>query len=199
MSARRSATNSCRISACNQCGAALPLCHSENPQESRNWQCTACGRSYYACLDSTFTLDELRQVRPEPILFVRAVIPPPSEELLRAAERLRLVPDHDGRDKRRSPRYPVAMNVPAQQLDARLNPVDCQFMVVARNISTGGICLLYDRAIQTPFLALELANARSELFQVLVHVRRSRLRGKVHEIGGAFVTKMATESAWSIP
>jgi hypothetical protein len=65
-------------------------------------------------------------------------------------------------------------------------------MSVARNISTGGICLLSDRIIHAEFLGLELSATAEELVQVLVQVMRSRPRGNVYEIGGEFITKMAT-------
>ena len=63
------------------------------------------------------------------------------------------------------------------------------------NISTGGICLLNDRAVHAAFLALELSAPGGDLIQVLVQVLRSRPRGGVYEIGGEFIARIANATS----
>jgi hypothetical protein len=173
----------------------LPLCEVTVPSEARSWLCTICGREYVGQLAQNFTIAELRNLRPEPVIFDRSQIPPPSQELLEAARQLRPIPDQEFRDKRRSSRYSVTMVIPTQPFDTSLRPAERPCMLFARNISTGGICLLNDRAMRAAFLALELSAPGGDLIQVLVQVLRSRPRGSVHEIGGEFITKMANTTS----
>lgn len=180
-----------RINSCFQCGAALPLYEPQLAQDMRTWLCTVCGVEHKGQLVQNFSIAELRNLRPEPVIFDRSQIPPPSHDLIEATQQLRPIPDQEFRDKRRSSRYAVAMVIPTQPFDAQLRPIERPSMLFARNISTGGICLLNDRAIRATFLALELSAPGGDLIQVLVQVLRSRPRGNVHEIGGEFVTKMA--------
>ena len=142
-----------------------------------------------------YSLAELRNLRPEPVIFDRSQIPPPSMDLLEATRQYRPIPDQEFRDKRRSSRYTVTMVIPAQPFDVMLRPADHPCMIFARNISTGGICLLNDRPIRANFLALELSAPGGDLIQVLVKVLRSRPRGSIYEIGGEFVTKMANANS----
>lgn len=184
-----------RIEQCEQCGLPFPLSEPLISSDARIWICNGCGKEYRGQLVTNFNVEELRNLRPEPILFDRSRIPPASQELLETARRFRNVPDNDGRDKRRSIRYPVAIPVPAQAFDAVLKPIDTPFTLVARNISGGGICLLYDRSLRATFLGVELSTPGGELVQILVHVLRSRPRGNIHEIGGEFLVKMATKNS----
>jgi hypothetical protein len=173
----------------------LPLCEAPSAQDARSWLCTFCGSEYRGQLAQNYTVAELRNIRPEPVIFDRAQIPPPSPNLLEATRQLRPIPDQEFRDKRRSSRYAVTMVIPTQALDNMLRPIERPCMLFARNISTGGICLLNDRSMRAAFLALELSAPGGDLIQVLVQVLRSRPRGSVHEIGGEFVTKMANATS----
>ncbi len=184
-----------RIETCTQCGTTLPLCEFLASTDARTWLCSVCGREYRGELTQNFNIEELRNIRPEPVIFDRSKIAPPSEELLETARLLRPIPDNDFRDKRRSSRYPVNMVIPTQPFDAILHPVDRPCMLVTRNISVSGICLLNDRAMCAAFLGLELFAPGGDLIQVLVRVMRSRPRGNAHEIGGEFITKMANTTS----
>lgn len=184
-----------RINQCTQCGAALPLCESMLAQDMRTWLCSICGHEYRGQLVQNYHLAELRNVRPEPVIFDRSQIPQPSASLMKATWQFRPVPDQDFRDKRRSSRYSVNMVIPVQPFDAQLRPCERPFMLFARNISTGGICLLTDRAVVSAFLGLELSAPGGDLIQVLVKVLRSRPRGSIYEVGGEFITKMADSTS----
>jgi hypothetical protein len=87
------------------------------------------------------------------------------------------------------------MLVPTQAFDEFLRPVDPPMLLVGRNISKGGICLLSDRAVCAPFLGLELTGPGGDLFQILVQIMRSRPRSIIHEVGGEFVCRMATTTS----
>jgi hypothetical protein len=180
-----------RIAMCEKCSIALPLTKSLTSFESRIWVCQGCDHVIKGQLASDYTIDELRNVHPEAVVFDRAQLAPPSPELLKTTERIPTDRSHAGRDKRRAVRYSVKAAIPVQPFDAMLQPIEAPFMSVARNISTGGICLLSDRTIHAEFLGLELSATAGELVQLLVQVMRSRPRGNVYEIGGEFITKMA--------
>ncbi len=197
MNAKFSGALGLRTVKCEHCGLPLPLREPRTSFEARSWRCNGCGQEVKGQLHPDYRLEELRNLCPEPIHFDRSQIPPPSSELLQTATRLRLAPGHDGREKRQSQRFPVTAIVPVLPLDALLQPIGTPFMLVARNISAGGICLLHDHAITSEFLALEFAAPGGNLVQVLVQITRSRPRGNVYEIGGEFVSKMAppTQSA----
>jgi hypothetical protein len=184
-----------RISHCSQCGTALPLCESPMPHEARMWLCGVCGRVYQGQLATNYKAAELRNVRPEPVLFDRSQIPQPSKALLDATWQLRPFADNEFRDKRRSSRHAVTMVIPTQPFDHLLRPAERPCMLFARNISTGGICLLSDRAHRAAFFGLELSAPGGDLIQVLVQVLRARPRGSCYEIGGEFITKMANRPA----
>lgn len=97
------------------------------------------------------------------------------EELLADAER------------RGEQRRPVLSSVMAEPLDENFQPNGAAFIALARNISRGGISLLYTQPIGAKYLALSQPGESRVLRYV--EVVRSTLIGYGYEIAGRFVER----------
>ncbi|HRX78003.1 MAG: PilZ domain-containing protein [Planctomycetaceae bacterium] len=141
-------------------------------------------------LTRRYTVDELRSVRPEFITFDPATVQPVCTEMLEFAQRFG---SRDGNniEKRSAVRHPLVATLTAIELDEQLLPLGQPFQTICRNLSTGGICLINDRAIRRDLLALELKGAGGVPIQTVAHVLRRRPIGAYHDIGTEFVTKFA--------
>ena len=183
-----------RISECSACETPLPLCAALIPEDARVWLCSHCGTEFTAALAPNYTIDELRGVRPEPVMFDSTSIKPVDHEMLEFAQRFGA---RDSRtvEKRSSPRHPVIATLTALEFDDQLRPAGQPFQTISRNLSTGGLCLINDRSIQSDFLVIEFIAGNGVPIQTLAHVRRRRPFGPYHDIGTEFVTKLATSNS----
>ena len=181
-----------RIDQCESCGIPLPLRRCSN-EEGRTWLCK-CGQEYIGELDSQYTIDQLRNVRPEPVIFDTAMlIPLPAEMLEYIRTKINIAENNV--EKRTSFRHQVILQMPAQAFDQVLRPEGRPFLTVARDLSTNGIGLIHGRAITAKFLALELVTPTGEHIQVLMQVLRCRPRGPYHDIAGQLVTRLASSTS----
>ncbi len=183
-----------RISECSTCETPLPLCEALIPEESRLWICSHCGAEISAALASNYTIGELRGVRPAPVIFNTASMKPIDHQVLEFAQRFG-ARENSNVEKRNAPRHPVIATLTAMEFDEQLRPAGPPFQTICRNLSTGGIGLINDRAIRSDFLVIEFRTGGGVPIQTLAHVRRRRPLGPYHDIGTEFVTKLATSNA----
>ena len=120
-------------------------------------------------------------------------IPPVAPQMLEFAQQLNARVGTNV-EKRSSRRHAVIATLRAVEFDEQLRPVGSPFHTVCRNLSTGGICLINDRAVRSEFLVIELSVAGGIPIQTLAHVLRRRPLGPYHDIGSEFVTKLAAPS-----
>ncbi|HUG69547.1 MAG TPA: PilZ domain-containing protein [Pirellulaceae bacterium] len=183
-----------RITECSACGTPLPLCEALVPEEARTWVCSRCGAEFSGVLAPNYSIDHLRAVRPEPVIFDPDSIRPVEQQMLAFARRF------GGRDtnnveKRSSARHPIIAILTAIEFDDRLQATGQPFQTICRNLSGGGVCLISDRAIRSDFVVIELADRGGVPVQTLGRVLRRRPFGPYHDIGTEFVTKLATSNA----
>lgn len=182
-----------RIRMCSACETPLPLREATEPELARVWICSHCGAEISGVLVKSYSIDELRGVRPEQVNFDAASVVPICGEMLEFAKRL--IPKDAGNvEKRSSCRHPLTVVLTALELDEQLQAMGAPFQTITRNLSTGGICLINNRAIRGDFLALELKGAGGVPIQTLAHVLRRRPIGPYHDIGTEFVTKFASSN-----
>jgi hypothetical protein len=177
-----------RIDQCSACKAELPLCQAANPEDVRKWVCGRCGMEYSAVLAPDYSIFELRNVRPEPVIFDPRSVQILDPEMLAFVHRFDLSDNHRI-EKRSSIRHEAIATLNAMEVDKRLKPVGTPFETICRNLSASGICLINAQAIQSDFLVIELSGAGKILIQTLAHIRRHRPVGPYYDIGIEFVTK----------
>ncbi len=179
-----------RIGPCAGCETPLPLCEAADPEDLRVWLCGRCGAEYRAILAPEYSIAELRNVRPEPVVFDQQSIQRVDPELLTFAQQLGAA-DNNCVEKRSSQRHAVVAVLTAQEFDERLHPVGPPFQTICRNLSAGGVCLVNSRAIQSDLLVIELSAAGGVLIQTLAQILRRQPLDRYFDIGIAFVTKLA--------
>jgi hypothetical protein len=141
-----------------------------------------------------YSLDELRGVRPEPVIFDAQSIQPIAPEMVEFARQLNT---RSGSivEKRSSTRHAVVATLKVMELDAQLFPVGTAFHAICRNLSTGGICLINECAVPSKLLVIELSAAQGVPIQAIAQVLRRRPLGPYFDIGCEFVTKLASPSS----
>jgi len=183
-----------RIAACTTCNRPLPLQKPLAGEASHKWTCSGCGSQFDAVLAPDYTLDELRNVRPEVIPLDLASLAPPADELVEFARKLARE-EMGSVEKRAADRHVMIATVPACEMNEDLVAVGSPFVTTCRNISTGGMCLLNDRALLADFLMVQLTTPSGTPLQVLLHVLRRRPLGPYHDIGGELITRFAAADA----
>jgi hypothetical protein len=183
-----------RIHQCEGCGTALPLCEAAQPSESRIWICIGCEAEHKGVLAPGYSMEELRNVRPEPVMFDPALIQPLEPEMISFAQRF--VPrEYTKIEKRKSPRHVINKPFSVLEFDDHLRPIGEPFEAVCRNISAGGICLMHQRAIPSEFVVVELSGLGGAPMQMLANILRRRPLGPYHDIGAEFVCKLADSNS----
>lgn len=177
-----------RFTTCGTCERPLPLCGASFDEAPITWRCSACDAETTGVLVADCAPEQLRDLRREAIP-IRHSPPQASPGLIEFAQQVSLR-DEGGVEKRSSDRHATLSILAAIELDEQLNPVNEPFRTICRNISQNSICLLNDRAIVPPFLALEFDAADKEPMQVLLRILRRRPLGPYQDIGGEFIHKM---------
>ncbi len=183
-----------RIQICSSCESPLPLSNALVQEDSRIWICNKCSTEYNAALASDYSIDELRNVSPEPVFFDLSTATLAAPEMLEFAKRFG-ARESKNVEKRSATRHPVVAAVYAMEFDDLLRPCSPPFQVLSRNLSAGGICLIHSRSISSKFLVIEMTAAGGVPIQTLAHVLRRRPIGPYHDIGAEFVTKLATSNS----
>jgi hypothetical protein len=99
--------------------------------------------------------------------------------------------NHQGSERRRSRRLPIALPVAVTPLDEQLQATGPVFLAVTQNISASGVCLISDVRCPAKFLSLRLVNNSSDQIDAAVRVRRYRMVGPMHEYGVQFIPTSA--------
>lgn len=89
-------------------------------------------------------------------------------------------------ERRGEDRRPVLSSVLAEPLDEDFQPAGPPLVALARNISRGGIALLYTHPIGAKYLAIRQPGVDTRVIQY-VEVVRSTLIGYGYEIAGRFI------------
>jgi hypothetical protein len=146
---------------------------------------------YSAILALNYSIVELRNVRPERLIFDQQSVQRLDPEMLAFVHWFGQSDNHRV-EKRRSIRHEVIATLTAMEVDKRLQPIGSPFETVCRNLSASGVCLLNGHAIQSDFLVIELSGAGSVRIQTLAHIVRHRQLGPYYDIGIELVTKLAS-------
>jgi hypothetical protein len=99
-----------------------------------------------------------------------------------------------GKERRKEPRYAVAIIVEVQPLDKDFQPAGDVFRVVTRDISASGIGILDSRPVDCKYLAVQLTNPEGEQMQMVMEVLRCQRLGNIYDIGGRFITREGLEA-----
>ena len=127
---------------CESCGIPLPL-HRNSGDDARTWLCN-CGQEYVAELDHHYTIEQLRNVRPEPVIFDTQTLADPSAAMLKYI-RAKIKVAQKTVEKPTTFRHSVLLQLPVQAFDKMLRPQGRPFMTVSRDLSTNGVGLIHDR------------------------------------------------------
>jgi hypothetical protein len=93
-----------------------------------------------------------------------------------------------GPERRRCPRYPLAVSVSAIPLDHQLQPAGSPFDALTRDISASGLSMISDTRCEAKYLSLLLVNSPSDYLDVVIRVVRFRVVGPMYEYAGPFIT-----------
>jgi hypothetical protein len=96
--------------------------------------------------------------------------------------------DYVGRQKRRSLRVPLVIEVQAVPVDEDLRPKGPPLIALVRNISTNGTNLVHTEPIRSPFLRLQIHAVGLET-TVFAKVLRCRQLKRYFEIGCEFIAR----------
>jgi hypothetical protein len=107
-----------------------------------------------------------------------------------------------GPERRRSPRYPLAVSVSAIPLDDRLQRAGQPFDAVTRDISATGVSIISQTRCENKYLSLLLVNSSTDYLEIVIRVVRYRMVGPMHEIAGRFITvpaRVAPKNCTQVP
>ncbi len=95
-----------------------------------------------------------------------------------------------GKERRAIRRHRLAIPVLAAPLDDDLQPAGDSFAAVTRDISARGLALYHSRPLESPYLAVELADHDGQKLEAALEVLRCEPVDSFYEIAGKFVTKV---------
>ena len=93
-----------------------------------------------------------------------------------------------GPERRRCPRYPLAVSVSAIPLENQLQPAGSPFNALTRDLSASGLSMISDTRCEAKYLSLLLVNSPSDYLDVVIRVVRFRVVGPMYEYAGPFIT-----------
>ena len=125
--------------------------------------------------------------------FSRDQVPPPSDVLVRFADRTIANRNTSYRsdERRAEPRHAVAINVLAIPLDKNFKKCGEPFMAVTRDLSASGMAMFHNQNVVAKYLALEIVDAEGEQLRLVMSVLRSQAIGLFYEVAGRFVKKLS--------
>ena len=97
-------------------------------------------------------------------------------------------------ERRTTDRVSVAIEVPAVPLDMDLKACGRPFLAMARNISSGGMALVYIRSVRTPYLLITMDVQKEGAMKFLLRVRRWRRTEHFFEFSGNFEAHVEEEA-----
>jgi hypothetical protein len=99
-------------------------------------------------------------------------------------------PIGDRPEARRHRRHPVLAAVTLIPLSQDLRIVDVPSAAIAVNVSAGGLAILHNSLLTTPFLAVDFSLAHAALSPVVLEKVRTRKVGEAHEIAGKLISRI---------
>jgi hypothetical protein len=128
--------------------------------------------------------------------FDRDLVPPPSEILVRFADRTvaNRNTTYVGDERRSEPRHAVAIDVLAIPLDKKFKKCGDPFIAITRDLSSSGIAMFHNQHVTAKYLALEIIDAEGVRLRLVLSVLRSSPVGLFYEIGGRFIKKFESTS-----
>lgn len=172
-----SVVESVRISSCVTCASPLPTLIVGPGPSQRQWECGRCGASYLASLDSSSGPPVQGQLK------LVHYFPQHMQNLQKPGE------FEAGVELRRHRRRPITMHVPVAKLDDHHLPIGENFEVLSRDLSEGGIALLYTEPLEGKLAAL-VAMPDSGHVQLLMEVVRQRQAGPLYQMGCKFFDRI---------
>lgn len=122
----------------------------------------------------------------------------PPTELIRFVNRVADETLRDHVEERQYPRHKLTIEVWVQPVGSNFEPLGSPFTAVSRDISTGGIGLMYTRAIRDRYLWLRLVTTGGGTMNVIVEVLRCRPIGVFYDIGAKFVAKLDEAAGFEV-
>jgi hypothetical protein len=182
------------LQACSQCTANLGLSAPTNATPAKTWLCGRCGSAYFAVVDDgqewSRATSSARPVAFDDVLAAAAVGRPPSSrlrvplhELHRVLQSLAAI-DYDGPERRREPRYSIAVPVLALPLGPNFRVIGPAAEPTTINISRGGACFLSDHYFRAAYVAIDFSYAGFGMIQAVLEVRRVAPLLSAHEVAG---------------
>jgi hypothetical protein len=128
--------------------------------------------------------------------FNRDVVPPPSEVLVRFANRTVANRNTSYRsdERRAETRHAIVINVLAIPLDKNFKKCGEPFTAVTRDLSASGIAMFHRENVFAKFLALEIVDPSGDRLRLIMSVLRSQAIGLFYEVAGQFVKKLGSIS-----
>ena len=175
---------------CQKCKSLLPLCLSGNDEPSVDWACACCKNRYRGHIKPGSSPEIIKNVQPTRFNIDRARLTPPSSDVAEFASRL--VPGtYTGKERRATVRCPFVLAIPALPLDEAFKPAGEPFMIMSRNISSGGIGLVSRAPVRVKNLLLDLSARDGKHMQIIAELTRCRSVDGFYDIGGKFVMRTA--------
>jgi hypothetical protein len=174
---------------CSNCANRLPIRPAKDEEWSVTWLCKKCQTQYRGHLDGTLaqTLRENIAISKFPIDWSRLQHPPTT---ITTAINAWMPTPYVGEERRAETRMRITMPVAVVPVDDAFKPVGPPALLITRDISVGGICLLHDEPLQPKYLVVDLpAKDTEESLQLVVEILRCRAVDTLFEIAGRFVMR----------
>ena len=174
---------------CVSCGKSLPRNHLGAVELTGDLVCPDCQSAYQITLREECPPEFRANVQPTAFRFDESSIPPPSDDLVEQTRQLNAGGLQN--ENRLHPRKVVNVPIITLPLNEQMQPVEQPFVTISCNISKSGICLMTDRKISAPYVAVQLPRAGNQKIQMAMEILRRRDIGNFQEIGGKFVARVA--------
>ena len=186
------------IEACSRCRAHLGLLAPTISRPAKCWLCDRCGSAYFAV--RTEKHRRASETHARPVVYDQVIEaatietddkPVPRRELNDVLRYLASL-ETGASEKRRQPRYPIAIPVRGLPLDRNFRVTGAAMELTTINLSCGGASLINARPCEAAFLAVDLSRAGLGVVQALLEVLRVRpcsRRSKLPVVGTAASTR----------
>jgi hypothetical protein len=187
----RRAIDECSIDACSRCKASLGLIAPTIHSPARCWLCGHCGSAYFAVAAERISRRG-ESVSARPVVYDQVLAAAtidvqrsqvPRQELHGVLKYLATL-EHQGFDKRRQPRYAIAMPVRTLPLGRNFRVTGPAVEMTTINISCGGAALLDEESCNAAYLAVDLTHPSLGTVQAILQVLRARPLMSAFEIAG---------------
>ena len=169
---------------CSICFAKLPLRIGRVDEPSFEWECVHCKTQCKGVLLQHVSPSVRDAVRMTGFQIDERMLAPLDEAILG-------VPGID--ERRDSTRRHFGIKVCVIPLDSGSHPCGDAFLVMARDISTSGLGLMYPAPIESPLLALQIPIGSGGTVQVIGRVTRCTRSGNGFNIGVRLLKRMGLD------